>query len=1135
MPLKDYEKASIDDIKKILKYISKGYKVSPIIYETIKRVAIKEVEDKNRVVLIKRDPNVERGRIQGAYVHIVEGETIEIHPASVGGYGADFDGDQMAIFVPISKEAQEEVKKKMITTQSFEYINAPNFTLSKEMNIGLFTLTFLENTSKKPKLINNVDDAKKMDIDDPVLFKTRKGVVQTTAGRVIFNSVIPSYTDFQNKPMDSKSIKSMLDTIMIKNKDDFAITVDKLCKMGFEYATSHPQTISLDMLLIPQSLYKLKEQLSKEKDIHKQADILSQMDKALLQHLKEKVPGLYIQIASGAAKGGSQIRQIMVAKGLINNAVGELLPVVGKSLNDGYTPEEYMASADGSRKGIIDRAVNTAYGGYAYRKMVYSLGSAEADITNADCGTKRGMKIKITPALFRRMSGRYIISKKTNKIERLTEEYIGQIVEMRSPMFCKSRKICRTCYGDLIYQIKSKNVGILAAQACASLSEKIMKSFHCIKKEQLIFVSHYDELKCISFETLWDSIDSKIIINKDQEEKDVDSLYVYDKDKFVKVKKIIRHLKEDSAKMMMVRSNNGDFIISQDNHPNMLSLNNSVCNKCNQPFSKPKKLGYWTCKDCNVQPHDVKHESNNEYNMVTPKEYVKSKYFSYNSFPIWQSDNRDNNIDPYLLGMFLAEGSFIYYNKGRDLRGFTITQNDGDIKDNIKELIYNSYKNKDYIITENSKFIKVYDRYASQELLNNTGRYSWQKSLNYDFINYSDEYLSNIVCGIIDGDGSFINDEIRCYGSIELSSLELIQQLHLIFDKLNIKHNISVSSTKNNTRHQCYIIKFYPSSDDYNVFKNSIKMKNQKFPNKTTRENYDSLITYCKEIQFDENEYVYDLTTETGTLTVNGMWTHNTGGAVEFHKINIINELSTNVGDAETKHLERTLLQKENDLYCNTELVSIKVDKNLFQDKYKIKVERNRYHLALGYFTMDVGYVSIPATIEQKVELIIPTNYNDDGNKIVLMYGKGDHILHAEPATIAPEKVAAYLDELVAGKSPWTTPESLFLKFYNNLEHFSMWDTTHLEVIIGTILRNKKDPQKPARLVEPYDPETHSIKSLPSQISWAMGLAYENIARSISAGMISDDTKNPSSIEQVLFGEPLSDLSKEKLKQKYKR
>lgn len=473
MSLQEHEKVSIDDIRKILKYYSKGYDLHPIIIETIKKVAFKEIEEKNKVVLFKRDPNVERNRIQGSYVKLIDGTTIELHPTVVGGPGADFDGDQMALIAPISIESQEEVKKKMISTNGFDRLHSANFSLSKEMLIGIFTLTFLENNNK-PILINNVTDAEKLDIGDLVRFNSKNGMINTTAGRVILNNVLPKFIPYINEPINSKFINNILSDIIKKDNAIFANTIDQLSKIGFIYATKYPQTISLDMLMVPDHIKKIAKTLDNEPDVNKQILILDELDKLLMEHLKKNVRGLYIQIASGAAKGGSQLRQVMVAKGLISNANGELLPPITKSLIDGFDSETYLNAAAGSRKGLIDKALNTAHGGYAYRKMVFALGNVESDITNADCGTKKGIKLKVTKDLYSRLNGRYIINEKRN-IEKISSNSIGKIVEMRSPIYCKSRKICRTCYGDLIYQIQTQNIGILSAQATCSLSEKIMK------------------------------------------------------------------------------------------------------------------------------------------------------------------------------------------------------------------------------------------------------------------------------------------------------------------------------------------------------------------------------------------------------------------------------------------------------------------------------------------------------------------------------------------------------------------------------------------------------------------------------------------------------------------------------------
>ena len=104
------EKTTVEEIRLILKMISKGYKVPKIIHDIIFDVARREIEDTRKVIIYKRDPNVHSARAQGAYVKIIEGDTLDIHPTSVGSFGADYDGDTMAIYAPISEEAQQEVK-----------------------------------------------------------------------------------------------------------------------------------------------------------------------------------------------------------------------------------------------------------------------------------------------------------------------------------------------------------------------------------------------------------------------------------------------------------------------------------------------------------------------------------------------------------------------------------------------------------------------------------------------------------------------------------------------------------------------------------------------------------------------------------------------------------------------------------------------------------------------------------------------------------------------------------------------------------------------------------------------------------------------------------------------------------------
>lgn len=381
--------------------------------------------------------------------------------------------DTVAIFAPQTEEAQQQVKERMISAVSPEGVNTPNFSISKEMLIGLFTMTYLERPGEYKQVdISKIED---LHVGQKVVVNIKGEKIKSTAGRVLFNTLLPPYVPFINRPMDSKLINQLLSQILNKNHSDYAKTVNNFSRYGFKYATLYPQTIALDMMKLPPNLIKLKEELKKEKDTTKQMEIVAKMDSELLTYLEKNEPGLYIQVKSGSIKSMGSLRAIMVAKGVAFDPNGKMLPPISESHLDGLPPETYYAASAASRKATIDRALNTANGGYAYRKMVYNLGNVLADPKLADCGTKKYFSIKLTPDLFKRMKGRYVADPDTHKVTPITEKMVGKLIYLRSPIFCKSKGICRICYGDLIKQLKTTNVGIVSAMMVFSLSEKIMK------------------------------------------------------------------------------------------------------------------------------------------------------------------------------------------------------------------------------------------------------------------------------------------------------------------------------------------------------------------------------------------------------------------------------------------------------------------------------------------------------------------------------------------------------------------------------------------------------------------------------------------------------------------------------------
>ena len=530
-------------------------------------------------------------------------------------------------------------------------------------------------------------------------------------------------------------------------------------------------------------------------------------------------------------------------------------------------------------------------------------------------------------------------------------------------------------------------------------------SFHCLKKESLVYVKIDNDYKVTSFEKLWDCYykNNNIIINGDQEEKHITNLEVYDLDGFTKVNKIIRHKKDPNSKMVMIRNNNSDFIISQDNHPHMLETFDSNKDEMVIKLTKGKDI-----------KKDVYFTVGNFNNIFTD-----SVNFDLNRY-----DNKTSNINKNGF-----DDNFIHIKK-----------------DQLKIVL--------------------------DVIVNDLSRYSVFENCNY----------------------------------IRLGNLKFVQQLHILFNEFKVSHLIEYEDNTN-----YYIIYLNPKKEINKLFN-------------------DKKVDYYKQINFNEDEYVYDFETESHTLICNGIWTHNTGGVLELIKVDIIKEIMLNMDDKDEKILKQLLQQKERDLINNHDMAIIKIDKNVFVEE-KIEEKKDKYILPLGYFTLSIATYNIPVTIEQKVEIYKSDDVNEDDNFITLIYNKNDLILHIIPTQLSAQDTAKHVDSLVGGKSPWTTPESLFYKFYYSLKGFDDWDTVHVETIVSNILRDRKDPKSPARLKHPYDPVTYSIKTLPSIISPTLGIAYENIGKSLSYAMI-EERSEPSDIEKILFGDSVSKIDEKKKKRK---
>ncbi len=465
------EELSLDSLQRILNSIKSGDELPIEIYKLIWDATVHASEE--RVVIAKRDPVLHQQSLRAFFVKIVDGNTIRMQPLVASGYNLDYDGDQLAIYHPITNESQQECKEKMMNQEMFSSSTSINFEFTKEINAGLYVLTkdYKSDNSPFELLDENIDKQK-----DPTLNVIYKGKT-TTAGKAIFNSCLPHDYEFVDKLVNKKVVNGIMRDIVEKYDNKVIHEVaTKIKDIGYKFSTIYSPSITMDDIQIPSEIMELKQKL--EGATSEEADnLLQQMEVILKEHLKET--GLYDLIDSGSTKGWSQPLQILVARGVLTDTEGKLLDPIKSSLSDGMTPTEYFKASAGSRRGVILRVHGTADGGYMARKMVYLMAPVEVHPTIKDCRTKGYLAVRATADLLNRLTGRYVIE--DNKVEKFKKENYsdGDIIHLRTPIFCKSYKVCHTCYGDLVKRFKSPFVGMVAAQV---LSEKatqmILRVFH---------------------------------------------------------------------------------------------------------------------------------------------------------------------------------------------------------------------------------------------------------------------------------------------------------------------------------------------------------------------------------------------------------------------------------------------------------------------------------------------------------------------------------------------------------------------------------------------------------------------------------------------------------------------------------
>jgi len=504
--------------------------------ETDEVWAILEDVVKDKLVLLNRAPTLHRLGIQAFYPILVEGEVIRIHPIVCKAFNADFDGDQMAVHLPLSKEAQGEAKDIMLSILNLlkPATGAPITTLYQDIVLGCYFLTKMKPDLKKElKIFSDKEEAILAEefgvvgVQDKIKVRLKGKLIETSVGRIIFNQVLPNEFSFQNEKIDVRKLEKIAAKLIEKYPaEKVGETLDKIKSLGFEYSTFSGVTWGMDDLIVPpqkpkivavaeveieqiENYYK-KGFLSREERKSKIIEVWTKVKSEIEKLIPTTLPsdGAVFSMVDAGARGGSWAQSVQMSgmKGLVINPIGEIIELpVKSSYKEGLSVLEYFISTHGARKGTADTALRTSTAGYLTRRLVDVAHSAI--ILEEDCRDENGTEICLEDAteigqdfvykIVGRVSledvkskiakGKNIVKKGElidwEKARKIAEEKIEKI-KVRSPLSCKSiHGLCQKCYGwDL-----GKNqlvklgqaVGIVAAQAIGEPGTQLtMRTFH---------------------------------------------------------------------------------------------------------------------------------------------------------------------------------------------------------------------------------------------------------------------------------------------------------------------------------------------------------------------------------------------------------------------------------------------------------------------------------------------------------------------------------------------------------------------------------------------------------------------------------------------------------------------------------
>jgi len=494
--------------------------------------AILEDVVKDKVVLLNRAPTLHRLGIQAFQPVLIEGEAIKVHPMVCKAFNADFDGDQMAVHVPLSDEAQKEAKEIMLSSNNMlkPATGTPTISPTQDIILGCYWLTNIREGAKgEGKTFSSFEEAltahefSYVDLQAKIKVRVNGEFMETSVGRLLFNETLPDDYPFVNDVIKSKKLEKIIGEVIFKyDKETVERTLDRVKNLGFEYATVSGVSWGMEDLIVPpqkEGIIKAAEKEIETIESHFKKGLLSREEKGskvievwtrvkseiekLVPETLPKLGSIFTIIDSGSRGSWSQPVQMAGMKGLVINPAGQIIELpVKSSFKEGFDVLEYFISTHGARKGTADTALRTSTAGYLTRRLVDV--SHEVIVSEEDCGDKEGFDARRSEADELGQDFSYKIVGKTaledvksdgktivkkgdiidwQKAAEIVEKEI-KLIKVRSSISCKStRGICQKCYGWDLGTNKlvkmGEAVGVVAAQAIGEPGTQLtMRTFH---------------------------------------------------------------------------------------------------------------------------------------------------------------------------------------------------------------------------------------------------------------------------------------------------------------------------------------------------------------------------------------------------------------------------------------------------------------------------------------------------------------------------------------------------------------------------------------------------------------------------------------------------------------------------------